>query len=110
MFIAILTTVLLCGISTHVNLRKKTEKNQKRCLRFALDDYKSDFGNLIKKNGTTTKEIKRLRTLASETFKTITNTSPSYMKNIFTLKTNAKIRSHDIIVRHYNTTTYVEKV
>ena len=28
------------------------------------------------------------------------------MKNIFTPKTNAKIRPHDIIVRHYNTATY----
>ena len=88
---------------------QKIEKIQIRCLGLVLDDYKSDNGNLIKKNGTTTMEIKRLQTLATEIFKTINNINPSYMKNIFTPKTNAKIRPHDIIVRHHNTTTYGDK-
>ena len=39
---------------------QKIEKIQKRCLRLVLDDYESDYGNLIKMNGTTTMEIKRL--------------------------------------------------
>ena len=30
---------------------QKIEKVQKRCLRLVLDDCKSDYGNLIKKNG-----------------------------------------------------------
>ena len=75
---------------------QKVGKIQKRCLRLVFDDYESDYGNLIKKNGTTTMEIKRLRTLATEIFKTINNINCSYMKNIFTPKTNAKIRPHDI--------------
>ena len=54
-------------------------------------------------------EIKRLRTLATEIFKTINNINPSYMKNIFTPKTNAKMRPHDIIVRHHNAATYGDK-
>ena len=65
-----------------------------------LDDYKSDYRNLIKKNGTTTMETKRLRTLATEIFKAINNVNASYMKNISKPETNAKIRPHDIIVRH----------
>ena len=80
----------------------KIEKIQKRCLRLELDDYESDYGNLIKKNGITTMEIKRLRTLATDIFKTINNINPSYMKNIFISKRNAKTRQHDIIVRHHN--------
>ena len=47
-------------------------------------------------------EIKRLRTLATEV---LNNINPSYMNNIFTPKTNAKIRPYDIIVRHHNTET-----
>ena len=39
---------------------QKFEKIQKRFVRLALDDYKKAYGNLIKKNGTTTMEIKRL--------------------------------------------------
>ena len=31
------------------------------------------------------------------------------MENIFTPKANAKIRPHDIIVRHHNTATYGDK-
>ena len=47
---------------------EKRGKIQKRCLRLVLDDYESDYGNLIKKNGTTTMEMKRLRTLANDFF------------------------------------------
>ena len=54
-------------------------------------------------------EIKKLRTLATETFITINNVNPLYLKNIFTPKTNAKIRSHDIIITHHNTATYGDK-
>ena len=54
-------------------------------------------------------EIKRLRTLATEIFKTINNINPSCMKNIFTPKTITKIRPHDIIVRLHNTATYGNK-
>ena len=42
-------------------------------------------------------EIKRLQTLATEILKTISNISPSYIKNIFIAKTNTKIQPHDII-------------
>ena len=89
----------MSGISAHVNLRKKkkTEKSQKLSLGLVLDDYESDYGNLIEKNGTSTMEIKKLRTLATEIFKTINNINPAYMQNIFTPKTNAKLRLHDII-------------
>ena len=76
---------------------QKIEKIRKCCRRLVLDDCESGYGNLIQKNGTTTMEIKRLRTLTTEIFKTISNINPSCMKNIFTPKTNAKIRPHDII-------------
>ena len=74
--------------------------------KISLDDYESDYGNSIKKNGTTTMEIKRVRPLSTEIFKTINNIN---MKNIFTAKANAKIRPPDIIVRHHNTATYGDK-
>ena len=89
---------------------QKIEKIQKQCLRLVLDNCEGDDGNLIKKNGNTTMEIKRLRTLATEIFKTINNINPSYMKNIFTPKTNTKIRPNDIIVRIHSTATYGNKI
>ena len=109
MFTPFLTTALLSGISAHVNFRKKWKNFKKHCLRLVLDDYESDYGSLTGKNGTTTIEIKRLQTLATDIFKTINNISPSYMKNIFTPKISAKIGPHGVIVRHHNTATYCDK-
>ena len=42
-----------------------------------------------------------MQILATEIYKTI--------NNIFTPKTNAKIRPHDTIARHHNTATYGDK-
>ena len=56
------------------------------CLRLVLNDYKNDYAILSKKNNTTTIEIKRLRTLAIEIFKTISNIIPNIMKDIFNSK------------------------
>ena len=70
---------------------QKMEKIKKCCLRLVLYDSKSDYGHLIQKNGTTTMEIKKLRTSVTELFKTISNINPSYMKNMFTLKKKKKI-------------------
>ena len=47
-----------------------------------------------------TMEMRRLRTLAVEIFKTLNEINPPYIKNIFTPKENAKVRQNDIIVKH----------
>ena len=52
---------------------------------------------------------KRLKVLASEIFKTINNLNPNYMKDIFTLKLHAKIRSNDILAKYHITITYGTK-
>ena len=53
-----------------------------------------------------TMEIRRLRTLAAEIFKTVNEINPPYMKNIFTPKENAKVRQNDIIVKRINTSRF----
>ena len=85
---------------------RKIEKIHKRCLRIALDDYDSDYDVLLRKSGKVTKEIKRLRVLAIEIFKTVNNLNPNYMKDIFTSKLHPKVRPNDILVKHHNTITY----
>ena len=54
-------------------------------------------------------EIKRLRVLAIEIFKTVNNLNPNYMKDIFTPKLHPKVRPNDILVKHHNTITYGTK-
>ena len=70
-------------------LIRKIEKTQKCCLRIVLDDYDSDNDILLRKSGKVTMEIKRLRVLAIETFKTP--------------KLHPKVRLNDILVKHHNT-------
>lgn len=80
----------MSGISAHGESSEKIEKIQKLCLGLVLDDYESDYENVIERNGTSTMEIKTLQTLETEIFKT-NYINPSHMKKNFTPKTNAKI-------------------
>ena len=66
----------------------KIEKIQERALRLLHNDFASDYAELLKKSGKATMEIKRLRCLALEIFKTVNNLNPCYMKEIFSKTTN----------------------
>ena len=60
---------------------RKIEKIQKRYLRIVLDDYDSDYDVLLRKSGKVTMEIKRLRVLAIDIFKTVNNLNSNYTKD-----------------------------
>ena len=62
-----------------------------------------------RKSGIVTVEIKRLRVLDIEIFKTVNNLNPNYMKDIFPPKLHPKIRSNDVLIKHHNTITYGTK-
>ena len=49
------------------------------------NDYNSDYKDLLEITKTSTMEVKRLRTLALEVFKTLNNLNPDFMKDIFYL-------------------------
>ena len=71
---------------------RKIEKIQKCCLRIILNDYESDYEILLYNSNKPTMEMRRLRTLAVEIFKTLNAINLPYMKNIFTPKENSKVR------------------
>ena len=73
---------------------------QKCCLTIDLDGYESDYDILPRKNGKVTVEIKRLAVLTIDSFKTVNNLNPNYMKDIFTPKLHPKIRSNGILAKH----------
>ena len=52
----------------------------------------SDYETLLKISGTSTMQIKRIKQLVIEMFKTANNLNPDFMKNIFTSKQNAGVR------------------
>ena len=90
-------------------LIRKIKNIQKHCLRIVLDDCESDYDVLPRKSGKVTMEIKQVRVLAIEIFKTVNNLNPNYMKDIFTPKLYPKVRPNDILVKHHNTMTYGTK-
>ena len=74
-----------CSLVWHFCLSKslyKIEKIQERALRLLHNDFASDNPELLKKSGKTAMEIKRLRCLALELFKTVNNLNPYYMKEL----------------------------
>ena len=73
------------------------------------NNYDSDYETLFKINRTSTMQIKRIKQLATEIFKTVKNLNPDFMKNIFTSKQNARVSPHDLIIRSRNTATYGDK-
>ena len=88
---------------------EKIESIHKRCLRLALDDYKSDYKTPPDKSGKESLKIRRIKTLAIEIFKTVNELNPNFMKNIFTSKTNSRVRPFDLLVKNHNNEKYGSK-
>ena len=61
--------------------QNKTEKIQYRSLKLITNNYHSNYKFLLNEKGNSTMEIKRLRTLALEIFKTLNNLNPNFIKD-----------------------------
>ena len=57
-----------------------------RYLRLTLNDYESDHKTFLDRSGKETMEIRRIKTLAIEMFKTVNKLNPNFMKTILHLK------------------------
>ena len=88
---------------------KKIEKIQERTLRILYNDSTSDYNQLLNKSSKASMEVKRLRNLALEIFKTLNHLNPEYMKEIFYKTTNLTHRPFNIKVNQNNTTKYGNK-
>ena len=64
----------------------KIKNVQNTALRFILNEYESDYKTLLKKCNKCTMEVKRLFTLALETFKTLNDLNLTFTKYIFLKK------------------------
>ena len=61
----------------------KIQQIQTRALRILYNDFDSDCKTLLDKSGKCAMEVKRLRTLGLEVFKTLNNLNPAFMEEIF---------------------------
>ena len=62
------------------------EKIQSRGLKFIYDDTDSTYEELLTKSKLPTLKIRRIRTIAIETFKIVNKTSPLYLHDLITIK------------------------
>ena len=65
---------------------KKIEKIQERALRFIYSDYSSSYESLLIKSQLPSLKVRRLRTIALESFKILNNLSPAYLNDLLTFK------------------------
>ena len=92
-----------CLFLVHASL---PEKLKTFILNLELDAYNNDYEALIKKDGTFTMKIEKLRVLATEILEAINYINPSYIKNIFIPKADAKVHQNDTEFRYHKTTSY----
>ena len=86
----------------------KIERIHKRALKFMLNDFTSDYETLIAKANTSTLEVKRLRSICTEIYKTANDLNAPYMKELFIPRnsTYALRGSQNLSVPRVNQTTY----
>ena len=68
----------------------KIENLQKRALRFLYDDFEASYEDLLSKREKSKMNVRRVRTLCVEIYKTLNNSNPSFMNKIFKLKINGR--------------------
>ena len=82
--------LLLWMLSNKKSLNK-IESLHKRAPRFLLNDYISSFEQLSEKSGKCNMNIRRLRCLCIEIYKTLNDLNPSFMKEIFEKKDENRV-------------------
>ena len=88
----ILSNFNYCPLTWHfcgeVNT-KKIEKIQERALRFNYSDYSSSYESLLIKSQLPSLRVRRMRTIALESFKILNKLSPAYLNDLLTVKNHS---------------------
>ena len=92
---------------------KKTEDLQEKALRFLYNNCQLSYEELLDKANSSTMNVKRLRFLCVEIYKTFNNLNPSFMKQIFKLReTNRSVSGKNRLnlnIPNYNQVTFGKK-
>ena len=89
--------------------QNKVEKIHERSLKFLLNDYLSNYAELLEKSTSVSMETKRLRTMVYEIFKTLNNLNPVFMKDIFHYSPNVTHKKHNLYIHTQNTAKFGNK-
>ena len=110
----ILSNFNFCPLAWHFctdKNSKKLEKVQVRALRFVYDDYTSSYINLLEKALVPSLQIRRMRTMALETYKIVNKLAPVCLHDLVNVK-NSKYAfrySNILDVPQVRTTRYGKK-
>ena len=88
----ILSNLSYCPLAWHFCSEKNTqkiEKIQERALRFIYDDYKSSYTTLLEKSKLPSLKVRRMRTMALETFKILNNSGPKFLHDLVNFKNSS---------------------
>ena len=88
----IMSNLSHCPLTWHFCTEKNTNKigkNQERTLRFIYDDYTNSYNFLLDQWKLPSLKIRRMRTMALETFKILSKFSPEFIQNIITFNENS---------------------
>ena len=87
---------------------QRIEKIQERALRFVYSDYTSTYPQLLEKGSSCTMEVKLLRAICIEVYKSINNIGPNYIKNLFSQRQSVYSARGpmDLCVPRVNQTTF----
>ena len=90
---------------------QKIERIQERALRFIVNDYKLDYQYLLVESNNVTMEVKRMRSLCIEVFKTLNGLNPVYMSDIFKSNNSSysSRRPYDLKIPRVNQTAFGPK-
>ncbi len=80
---------------------QKIEKIQERALRFLYNDHHTSYSNLLVKSERCTMHVSRLRVLCIEIFKTLNNLNPSFMHDIFKIRSSVYSSRNPNDLQHY---------
>ena len=78
---------VICHFCSEANT-KKMEKIQERALKFIYNENHSTYEELLAKSKLPSLKIRRIHTIAIETFKNINKETPQYLHDLVTLKNN----------------------
>ena len=88
LFYQILIIVRWFGIFVVRIILESWKKIQERALQFVYEDFDSSYEELLNKAKIPTFHVRRLRTMALETFKILNNMSPPVLSNLVRLREN----------------------
>ena len=91
-------------------LMNKIENIQKRILGFVLNDSTSNHESLLNKSSRCTMEVRRLRVLALEIFRSVNKLNPVYMQSLFEKNVNSKRYKDDFKAPIRNSVTFRDKI